>query len=173
MRHNHIEQLIEKSFDQGLNSEEKQLLNTHLSGCPECQTYYNDLVAINQGLLNLIEFYPGHEFNERVVRALGIRHGFARSRIGIGAFVLWLVSLIFCLIIPWPGRLLNQLLIKSPEIFSVYENISLAINAMLNLIKPYIHSLFNPGYFISGIIMSMLLFYILSKIIKEEAECSL
>ncbi|OPX18391.1 hypothetical protein BXT86_01485 [candidate division WOR-3 bacterium 4484_100] len=159
-------------MDRELTPDELEVLKTHIQHCPGCRMYYEEMCSINQKLFDLIEFYPNHNFNERVLRTLGFTKTFAWKRLATVFSLVWLASIISIFLIPWPKELMNLVLIRSPKILTVYENLSLIITSLFNLIKPFVHSLLNPGYIIPGLALSILLFYILGKEITKEARCS-
>ena len=54
-KHDDIRLLISGYFDGEISAEEKQAVEAHLSKCPECQKYFNDLQKMSSSLKELTD----------------------------------------------------------------------------------------------------------------------
>jgi hypothetical protein len=166
MKHKDIEKLIQKSLDFETNAEDEKRLHLHLSDCEECQGFYQELVQTRQALDRLIEFYPRHGFNDRVLRKLGFKRVFAWGKPALVLAGLWLASILAFILSPIPKNLLNRILFSTPALLRLVDNARLIISSMSQMLEPLAKVSINSSFLIFGLIFSIILFYFFGKIIN-------
>lgn len=65
-----FEELISEFLDGSLAKDEQIALMKHMSGCPACQKYFDDLVAMHEAMEELEEAQAPEDFSSRVMSAV-------------------------------------------------------------------------------------------------------
>jgi hypothetical protein len=167
MKHNKIKELIQKSLDHELNAHEQKLLKEHLSQCPSCYEAFKALSHTDAALRHLPEFYPGAGFNERVMKALGLRKVFVPKAVAAFAGA-WLISIILLAFSPLPGYLLNQVLTSAPALARIINKSNVIISSLNHIIMPFVKNSFDITWPIIGLVGSILITYLFSKTIAQH-----
>lgn len=169
MKHKSIEILIQKALDREITEQERRHLNTHLAKCSSCQKLYEELIRSEQ-VHDLIEYYPRHNFNERVLKTLGFRKIFAWTRtvkVFAGA---WLGSILFLAFSPLPGKLMNQILTSAPALARIINKTEIIISSLCHVILPFIKNSFDPTWPMIGAALSFIVTYLMYKAIKPARK---
>lgn len=170
MKHKEIERLIQKSLDRETSAEEERNLHLHLSGCPECQQFYQELVQTGDQLRDLIEFYPRPGFNDRVLRKIGFRRAFAWKRVAAVFTGVWLGTVLFLTFSPLSQEIVNKTLTSIPAFVRLFDKIELVITSLTHTLLPFVKSSWSPT-FVGGLIFSIFLIYFFGRVIKREVQC--
>jgi len=165
MKHKEIERLIQKSLDHETNEEEERALRLHLSGCDNCRKLYQELTQIEQGLGELIEFYPRHDFNDRVLRELNLKKSLAWKKVTVVFAGSWLASILFLVFSPWTRGMITNLLTSTPMLVRLFDKIHVIAVSFGQILTPLAKSFFNPTYPVIGLIFSIVFIYFFSKIL--------
>jgi len=171
MKHKNIERLIQKALDREISEKEETTLNAHLAQCEACRQFHAHMVQTEQSLSTLVEVFPQHTFNDRVLTKLGLRRAFSWRKVvpvGVAAWVACLVGLAF---LPWPQALIRKLATSTPALVRFFDNAGLVVTSLSNVLLPFAKSTFNVQYAVFGLIMMILTLFAFSKAIKKEAEC--
>ena len=162
MKHKNIEILIQKTLDREVDAEEKKLLHDHLAECTGCRQLYEELTCIEQ-VHGLIEYYPQHHFNDRVLKRLGFRKIFAWTktiRVFAGA---WLASILFLAFSPLPGKLINQILTSAPALARIISKGEVIISSLSHVFIPFAKNSFDITWPVIGLLFSVIITYFFSK----------
>lgn len=171
MKHKKIERLIQKLLDREADAEEKRLLQDHISQCEECRQFYQEMVRTEQALEGLIEFYPWHGFNDRILNRLGLRRRVFWKRVAPVFAGAWLASLLALILSPLPTRLLSQGITSVPAAIRFVDRIELVVSVLSHLVIPFAKGSATGVYPIIGLIFSIFMFYLLGKTLQKEAKC--
>ena len=171
MKHERFKELIQKALDREINSEEKRALDLHLAECQDCRMMYVDLLDAQERVLRLPEFAPGPDFDERVLKALGFRKGFAWSRVWTGVGAAWLASFIAFMLSPLSGLALNKLLTKAPSVARFAEGVRMFFEPLGRSLLPFVKQAIVSPYPFIGLTLSILMLVFLGKVITKEAAC--
>jgi len=166
MKHKEIERLIQKSLDRETSAEEEKSLHLHLSRCPDCQQFYQELVQTGQAMNTLIEFFPQYGFNDRVLKKIGFRRAFAWSKAAAVFAGIWLTSFLFIIFSPLPNEILSRALTSTPALIRLFDKIELVISSLSHTLLPFVKSSLNSSLLIAGLIFSIFLIYFFSKAIS-------
>jgi len=171
MKHKKIERLIQRLLDREADADEKRLLQHHLSQCEECRQFYQEMVETEQALGGLIEVYPRHEFNDRILKRLGFRRRILWKRVAPVFAGAWAASLLALILSPWTIRLMSQGITSIPAAVRFIDKIELIVSALSHLVMPFAKGSVAGVYPIIGLIFSILMFYFLGKTLQKEAKC--
>jgi predicted anti-sigma-YlaC factor YlaD len=171
MMHKDIENLIQKALDLEITEEEQQTLDLHLSGCPDCRKLYQEMVDTQTSLLQLPELYPGADFDDRVLRAIGFRKSFAWSKVWVGAAAAWLVSFLGFLLSPLSGLATDWFLSKTPALVRFGETFHTVANSFGRTVLPFLKDSVSSPYPFIGLTLSVFALYAFGRIITKEAAC--
>lgn len=167
MRHKDIEKLIQKRLDREITKGEEICLFQHLSECPECNSYYQEMEMIHNELGFLIEVFPNRTFNARVIAHLGIKRN-VLPRLVPAFLGIYLVSLIFLLFSPLSNYLFPKLLFALPAITFLINWAQPIINGIVVFVSSDIQAVLT-SIFISSLFLLMV-FYAFVKILKQKEE---
>jgi hypothetical protein len=173
MKHKAIEILIQKRLDRAITVEEEKLLCDHLAKCGDCRQLYERLMC-NEEVQALIEYYPGHGFNDRILKSMGFRKIFAWTKTAKVFAGAWLASILFLAFSPLPGKLLNQLLTSAPACARIVTKAEIIISSLTHIIIPFARNSFDLTWPLIGLGFSIVFIYLLSKIIipVKSKQCS-
>jgi len=115
--------------------------------------------------------FPEPGFNDRVLRKLGFKKAYARTRAALIFAGAWLGSVLFLLLSPLPKQIFDQSLTTVPAIMRFLGNIELVLSSVAQLLAPLTKVSINFLYPLIGLILSISLFYGFGKIIKKETRC--
>ena len=172
IRHEDIERLIQKSLDRETTAEEERMLQLHLSGCADCRELYSELTQFIKGMDERIEFFPSPDFNERVLRKLGFRKSPVWARAAAVFAAGWVASFLFIIFSPWTRDIVARAMTSTPALIRFFDNAQLVINTLSHVLTPLVKGLFNPVLPMLGLILSVLIFYLFSKMLRKEQNVS-
>ncbi|MDO9575691.1 MAG: zf-HC2 domain-containing protein [bacterium] len=170
MRHREIEILIQKSLDHATNREEERILRLHLSGCPACRQFYQELVQTEQALAGLIEFYPRQDFDDRVLRKLGLVTSLVWAKAAMVLIGAWFGSTLFLVFSPLTKGLFNRVLTSIPALVRLLDKAQLVLSSFSHILKPFAKNL-NYSFPIIAFMFAILLVYFFGRTIKKEVVC--
>lgn len=162
MKHKNIEILIQKRLDRDINAEEEKSLNDHIEKCTDCSQLYEKM-AYNEQISELIEYYPQHGFNDRILKKLGFRKIFAWSKTAKVFAGAWLASILFLAFSPLPGKLLNQILTSAPALARIMGKGQVILSSLGHVIIPFIKNSFDITWPVIGLVFSIIITYLFSK----------
>lgn len=164
MRHREIEILIQKSLDHETNGEEERTLQLHLSHCPACQQLYQELIQTEQALAGLIEFYPRQDFDDRVLRKLGLVRSLVWAKTAMVLVGAWFGSTLFLVFSPLTRGLSNRLLTSIPALVRLLDKAQLVLSSFGHILKPFAKNL-NYSFPIVALVFTFLLLYFFGRTI--------
>jgi len=170
MKHKTIEQLIQKSLDCEINHQEKQILDDHLTICPECQYFYETMQGVQDDLTMLTEWYPRAGFNARVMHALGAASRAVWKKVAVVFGGIWATSMGTLFLLP-TTRTLNTIMTSIPSLLRVVNKIQVVFNTVSHVFAPLTRITINPLYPALGLCISICMFFIIGKAIHKEEQC--
>lgn len=170
MRHKEIEILIQKSLDHETNGEEERTLQLHLSRCPTCRQFYRELMQTEQALTGLIEFYPRQDFDDRVLRKLGLARSLVWAKAAVVLAGAWFGSVLFLLFSPLTEEFFGRVLTSVPALARSIGKIQFAISTFSHVLIPFTKD-FNYAFPIIALVFTVLLLYFFSRTTKKEVIC--
>jgi hypothetical protein len=144
--------------------DENITLQLHLSQCPDCQALYDELFSVEHSIVNLTQLVPNHDFNNRVMMKIGTKRSFTKAKVGIGIGIAWLCSFLFIVFSPLSRDVFGRILTAFPSIMRLVNKIEITINTLGHILSPIAKSQFNPIMALVGLVFSIGLFYLFSKI---------
>jgi hypothetical protein len=169
MKHKNIEILIQKALDREANAEEKELLHKHLAKCASCRQLYEELTC-NEQVHGLIEYYPQHDFNDRVLKKLGFRKIFAWTKTAKVFAGAWLASILFLAFSPLPGKLINQILTSAPALARIIAKGNVIISSLSHVIMPFAKNSFDITWPLIGLVFSVIVIYFFNKTLSPAGR---
>lgn len=170
MRHRKIEILIQKSLDHETNGEEERTLQLHLSHCPACRQLYQELVQTEQVLIGLIEFYPRQDFDDRVLRKLGLVRSLVWAKVAMALVCAWFGSALFLVFSPLTGEFFSRVLTSIPALVRLLDKVRLVFSSFSHILIPFTKNL-NYSFPIVALVFTFLLLYFFGRTIKKEVVC--
>jgi hypothetical protein len=171
MKHKEIERLIQKRLDREISHAEQSKLDKHLTQCPHCQRFGQQMAQTIKGLNELTEFFPKADFNARILASLGMKRRFAWTKAGIAFAGSWLAAVLFFAYSPIPQQIFSRIVTSIPMIMKLFDQIGLVISSMTQVFSPAVKnsiSTFNP---VIGLVFSILFIYFLGRALQKEAKC--
>lgn len=170
-KHKEIERLIQKRLDRETCAEEERILNLHLAECADCQRIYQELSQIEQELAGLIEFFPGYDFNDRLLRKLDVKKSSVWAKAAMVLAGVWLASFLFLAFSPLSKNILNRILFSMPDFMRVFDKTKMILLTITQVLTPLAKNFVNPLAPLAGLILIVAMFYLFSKTVKKEAKC--
>ena len=171
MKHKEIERLIQKELDREIGLSEKRKLDKHLTQCPECALFHQEMTQASKSIRQITEFYPQADFNARVLAKLGLRRRFAWSKATYVLVGAWLAAILFIVYSPLPSQALSRLAISFPALLRLYDKVELVITSLTQLLSPVIKSSFDTMNPVVGLVFSIMFVYFLGKALQKEVKC--
>lgn len=171
-KHEDIERLIQKSLDREMTTEEERMLQLHLSGCSDCREIYSGLTQFIKEMDEMTEFLPSPDFNDRVLRKLGLRKSLVWARAAAVFAAGWIASVLFIIFSPWTRDMLTRAMTSTPALFRFFDKVKLVFNTLSHTLTPLAKGLYNPALPVLGLISSILIFYLFSKTLRKESKCT-
>ncbi|MEO0129619.1 MAG: hypothetical protein ABIL02_05215 [candidate division WOR-3 bacterium] len=168
MGHKEIEGLIQKRMDREITKDEEILLFQHLKKCKECQDYYLEMERVKDEIASLIEFFPGQDFNARVLNKIGVKKSKLLRRLMPVFIGLYLASLILLLFSPLVNYLSSKILLATPDIFHILDKIKPIGNGILLLASSFIK--LNLEQIFIGLLLTIVVFYAFIRGVKKEEK---
>jgi len=171
MRHINIENLIQKYLDRAITGEESKVLKAHLHSCPECRALYQAMVQMQDSVAGLVEIFPRHDFNGRVLRELSLKKAPAWKKAVPAVAGAWFtVSLAVCLtMVVLLGRgLLARLLVSVPRLFKLFGNVRIVIDALGHFLQPLARSAPSPLYVPAVLVFAVFMFFVMSRLVQKQ-----
>ncbi|MCX7995116.1 MAG: zf-HC2 domain-containing protein [candidate division WOR-3 bacterium] len=170
MKHSEIEILMHKKLDGEIDEYENEILIQHLRVCPECQRYFNELVRVCEEIFGLNEFFPGIDFNNRVLSAIGIRKRKYWYKLIPVFGLLYLAGIAFIVFTPFLNLVFSRIIISIPGVLNILDKVKPFGIWLFNILSAFLH--FNGGRILYSFIMVMILFYFFGKLLtKKEVLC--
>ncbi len=170
MRHKEIEILIQKSLDHETDREEERILRLHLSGCPACRQLYQELIQTEQALTGLVEFFPRQDFDDRVLRKLGLVRSLVWAKATVALAGAWFGSLLFLLFSPLTKGLFNRVLTSIPALVRLFDKVQLVLSSFSHILTPFTKNL-NYSFPIIALVFTIILLYFFDRTMKKEVVC--
>ncbi|MEA3432311.1 MAG: hypothetical protein U9R01_06530 [candidate division WOR-3 bacterium] len=170
MRHKEIEILIQKSLDHETNQKEERTLQLHLSHCLACQQLYQELIQTEQALTELVEFFPQQDFDDRVLRKLGLVRSLVWAKAAMVLIGAWFGSTLFLVFSPLTRGLPNRVLTSIPALLRLLDKAQLVLSSFSHILKPFAKNL-NYSLPIIAFMFAILLVYFFNRTIKKEIVC--
>lgn len=171
--HEEIEALIQKKLDRDITAAEEKVLSDHLVGCPVCRQFSQEMESVDSSVFGLLELYPSHSFNQRVMTKLGYHRSTAWTRIMAISGFAWLISVATMVLTPYPKMLFGKILASVPAMIRFAEQCRVVLDAVTHLLTPLARIGFNPLYLITTTFGSLLMLILLGKKLttKKENTC--
>ncbi len=171
MKHKEIERLIQKQLDREISPNEKRMLDKHLAQCPQCAQFSQEMIETGKSLAGLGQFYPGANFNARVLAELGLKRRFVWKKAGIAFAGSWVAALLFFVYSPLPGQILAWLTTSFPAMIRFFNKVELVITSLSQVITPLFKSSLTTVNPIIGLVFSIIFVYFLGKALQKEVRC--
>lgn len=171
MKHKRIENLIQKALDREISENEEKTLHAHLAQCPGCRQFHAEMMQTEGALSTLVEVFPHHDFNDRVLRKLGFRRAFSLKKLVPAGVAAWVASVLALALLPWPQALVRKAATSVPDIVRFVDRAGVVLASFSNVLVPFAKSTFNLQYGIFGLIMMILSLFAFSRLVKKEAQC--
>jgi hypothetical protein len=172
MRHKEIEILIHKKLDREITIEEERMLYDHLNKCADCKEYYLGMEFVQKELLNLTEYFPEGDLNERILSKIRVVKPKVLEKLVPVFWAVYLCTLVSLIFSPIPNRIFSKVLFILPGAVGVLEKIKSIRNGMGLLIVSFLKM--NEFEILFALFISLILFYtigrIQDKLIKKEAR---
>jgi len=168
MEHKEFERLIQQSLDHETNIAEERILKSHLAGCPRCRNFYEELFQTTQAIGGLIEFFPDHNFNEQVLKKIGLGRSHIWTRAAAVLAGAWLGALLCLIFLPLPKVIFSEFIGSIPAAFRLLDKAGLVLLSFRHTLIPFAKNFFNPLYAVLALIFGIFMLYFFNKIIKEE-----
>ena len=168
--HKEIEALIQKKLDRSITAVEEKALNDHLDGCPDCRAFCRDMESVGSSVFSLIEFYPSHSFNQRVMTKLGYRRSVAWVKVMAGMGLAWFASAIALVVTPYPRILFGKFLASMPGLVRFADQCRIVIDAIGHFLAPLAKIGFNPWYLAIGVLGSLIMLVLFGTTLKNKKE---
>lgn len=170
MRHKEIEILIQKSLDRETDEEEEKTLQFHLSRCPACRQLYQELIQTEQALTGLVEFFPRQDFDDRVLRKLGLVKSLVWAKAAMVLAGAWFGSLLVLVFSPITKEVFSRVLTSVPTLVRLFEKIQFTLSTFSHVLTPFTKNL-NYSFPIIALVFTILLLYFFSRTVKKEVLC--
>jgi len=170
--HTKIEQLIQKQLDRMITAEEEKVLKLHLEGCSDCREFNRAMESIQSSLFGLIEFYPGSDFNDRVMSKLGFKKSFAWAKVAAVLGLSWAGTAFFLFFSPLTKPLIGKALTSMLALLRIVEKARLVLETIGHFVQPLVMMGWNPVYLCVGVSLCATIFILLGKTLKKEETCS-
>jgi anti-sigma factor RsiW len=171
MKHREIEELIQKGLDREISPRDKDRLDKHLAGCPECAEFYREMMHTTDAVRKLTEFYPQAGFNSRVISRLGLRRRLAWTKAGLVLVGGWLAAAVFAAYSPLPAELLGKIATSVPALVRFCDKTAIVVSSLTSLLTPVVKNSFSAMGPVIGLVFSILFIYFLGKTLQKEAKC--
>lgn len=172
-KHRDIEELIQKLLDREITVDENINLQLHISQCSDCQSLYDDMFATEQAVVGLTQLIPNHDFNSRVLKAVGIKKSRVWAKVAAVFCGAWLVTVLALLLSPISGDIFNRILTSSPAVVRFINSVQFIGSTLTRIFAPLAKSQFNPTMCIVGLALSIGMFITFGKIFrKKEIICT-
>jgi anti-sigma factor RsiW len=173
MKHKRIENLIQKALDREISKNEEKALHAHLAQCSGCRQFHEQMMQTEGALSTLVEIFPRHDFNDRVLAKLGSRRAFSWRKIVPAGAAAWVASLVVLALLPWPQALVRKVATSVPGIVRFFDNAGVVITSLSNVLLPLAKSTLDVQYAIFGLVTMILSLFVFSRLVKKEAQCKL
>lgn len=168
--HIEIEALIQKKLDREITPGEDKALNEHLAACPECRAFCRDMESVGSSVFSLIEFYPSHSFNQRVMTGLGFRRRLAWIKVMAGMGLAWFASALTLAVTPYPRILFGKLLASVPGLVRLADQCRLVIDAVGHFLAPLAKTGLNPWYAAVAALGTVVMLILFGTTLKNKKE---
>ncbi len=170
MEHKRIEELIQKKLDNEISPDEELLLSNHLADCPDCQKLYFEMVQVIGNIQETIEYYPGSNFNDLVMRRIKSKKPAFVSRL-IPVFVgSYIASALFIIFSPLTKTILSKLLFAIMPALTQIEKGAKIVGMFFNSIFLFTKASVRLPELVFGLTILVLVFFIFGKTLKREVK---
>ena len=171
MKHKEIERLIQKKLDHEISRVELRKLQEHLARCPHCMRFSEQMMKMSKGLNQLNEFFPGPDFNARVIARLGIKRRFAWARAGMVFAGSWVAAALFFAYSSLPQQVFSHIATSIPSVMKFFDQVELVISSLTQVLSPAVKTSINSLNPIAGLVFSIIFIYFLGKALQKEVKC--
>lgn len=170
MKHSNIENLIQKQLDREITPEESKVLREHLTSCPDCRALCSEYVSTTKQISAMIEIFPRHDFNQRVLRRLGLKKQPALTRlIPIAAGTWFAASLTACLtlIVLFGRPVLAKLFMGIPDVVRLIGKAQIVFDGLAHMVAPLVRLAPSPLYAPVALVFGLLMFLFLGRLVQK------
>lgn len=171
MKHKEITGLIHKKLDREITPDEQRRLDKHLAGCPQCARIFEEMTGLDRSLRQLIEFYPGRDFNGLVLARLGFVRKYAWARAAAVFGGAWIAAMLGFAYSSLPAMLAGRIATSVPALVRFWDQVSTIGAALTRVLAPFARMSFNPVYPVLGMVLSILFVYYLGNTLQKERKC--
>ncbi|MBS4016542.1 MAG: zf-HC2 domain-containing protein [Candidatus Latescibacteria bacterium] len=167
-KHKEFEELIQKCLDREITVDENISLQLHLSQCPDCSLFYNELVSAEKEIIDMVEVVPNHGFNEAVLARIKTKKVPAWAKIATVLGSAWVVSFLAFILIPASRDLFTRILFSSPSIVKAVAKIYFVGSTLARIVTPFAKSQLNPTLLVVSILLSVGMFIFFGKLFSKK-----
>jgi predicted anti-sigma-YlaC factor YlaD len=172
-KHREIEELIQKCLDREITVDENITLQLHLSQCPDCRAFYNELESVEHSIINLTQLVPNHNFNSRVLAKIKVKSFAGWAKIAIGAGIAWLCSTLVLIFSGLGSDIFGRILTSTPSVVRFVDKVQFIVATLGRTLSPIARNQFNPVMALVMLGISIGMFFLFGKfIVKRETVCT-
>ncbi len=166
MRHKEIERLVHKRLDKEITKKEEVVLFKHIENCPECRDFFLEMERLRQEIFNLPEYFPGIDFNTRVISAIKVKRHIPWYK-AIPVFGgIYLAGLVILFLTPLPHYLFSKLIFKLPGLVHIFDKIRPIGNGLFLLASSFLK--INQLPIFAGILFILVVFIAFGETLKTK-----
>lgn len=170
MKHKNIENLIQKQLDREITPEESEVLQEHLSSCPDCRSVCRQHLSAEKEIVSMVEIFPRHDFNQRVLRQLGLTKQLSWHRfIPVAAGAWFAASLGVCAILTvlFGRTVLAKIVTGIPDVIRLVGKVRVVADALGHVLIPFLRLAPNPFYLPVALVFGLFMFFFFSRVVPK------
>jgi hypothetical protein len=136
-------------------------------------SFYNELIGVENGINELNQLVPNHDFNNRVLKAISIKKSRIWAKVAAVLGGAWLVTVLALILSPLSSDIFNRILASSPAIVRFLKSVQFIGSTLTRVFSPLAKSQFNPAIFIIGLALSIGMFFIFGKLLAPHHRLSI
>ncbi len=168
MRHKRIEELIQQKLDNEIDLQNEILLKEHFKECQECREYYEKMAMIMDDIKGLTEYFPGLDFNHRVLDRIRVKKPKVISRLIPVLLGSYLATAFYIILSPFTKLYLGKLpLLILPIIKKSLDGLNIA-GTFINSFAVFLKINLKAPEFIIGVSALAFVLFFFDRVIKKS-----
>ena len=167
-KHREIEELIQKCLDREISVDENITLQLHLSQCPDCQLFYDELMSVENGVVEMIQLVPNFDFNSRVRAKIKVKSTASWVKIAVGAGIAWLCSTLILIFSGIGSDIFGRVLTSTPSVMRFVDKVEFIVATLGRTLSPIARNQFNPVMALVMLGISIGMFFLFGKFIGKR-----